>query len=113
MSEEASQLLEAVSEIRELLRLIAEPAIAVRDGEFRERLRKIVGTSARKRKSVFLMDGTHTQKQIRDLTSVNQGDLSTLVKKLNAGKLLVGDARLPKLAFAIPSNVFEIDAESK
>src|SRR5262245_37316369 len=89
--EQAQLLLEEVREIRKLLPLLAEPAIAQRDAKLRDELRKIVGSSLKKQQSVLLMDGNRTQKQLIDLTSVNQGDLSTMVGKLeNAGLLVNG-----------------------
>ncbi len=105
------ELLEAVLEIRNLLELLAEPAIALRDAKLRQELRKLVGTSEPKQKSVLLMNGERTQAQIRSETSVNQGHLSTLVSSMNKGKLLVGDPKLPKLAIAIPPNLFESNVE--
>lgn len=47
MSEQSIELLQAVRDIRELLRLIAEPAVEARDGKLRQELRRIVGASAR------------------------------------------------------------------
>jgi len=110
---EQSELLKAVLEIQKLLELLAEPAIAQRDAKLRSELRQLVGTSVPKQKSVFLMNGERTQVQIRGETSVNQGHLSTLVSNLNKAKLLVGDAKLPKLAISIPPNFFESDADSE
>ena len=107
MSEHSEQILNAVNEIRELIRLMAEPQIAARDQKLREELKRIVGRSVPKQKSVFLMDGNHTQATIRQKSGMNQGHLSTLVKQLGQGKLLVGDPKLPKLAISIPSNFFE------
>jgi hypothetical protein len=101
------QLLSAVQEIRDLVRLMAEPAIAERDRKLRAELKQLVGKSAAKSKSVFLMDGSRTQADIQRETKINQGDLSTLVKKLAASKLLSGDGKKPKLAISIPANFFE------
>ena len=98
---------EAILEMRELLRLLAEPAIAERDKKRREEIRKIVGSSSPKAKSIHLMDGTRNQLAIHKETGVNQGHLSTLVKKLFEAGLLVGDAKQPKLALVLPSNFFE------
>jgi hypothetical protein len=101
-------LTELVRKIHGLLELLAEEKIAQRDAKQRVTLRQIVGTSPKKQKSVFLMDGSHTQKQIRTKTTVNQGDLSTLVGKMHKANLLVGDTTTPKLAISIPPNFFEI-----
>jgi hypothetical protein len=106
------ELLEAVIEIRKLVELLAEPAIAQRDAKLRKELRKLVGSSETKQKSVHLMGGTLTQSQIKTQTGIHKGNLSTLVGKLNDGKLLTGDPKFPKLAISIPPNFFESnDAE--
>lgn len=105
MSEE-SELLKAVEEIRDLVRLMAEPAIAERDQKLRAELKRIVGNSTPKAKSVFRMDGSRTQAIIRSETGINQGHLSTLVKNLANSKFLSGDGKKPKLAISIPANFF-------
>ncbi len=105
--DERTELLSAVREIRDLVRLLAEPAIAERDRKMRAELRRIVGTSVNKANSVLLMDGTRTQVEIQRETHVNQGHLSTLVKKLKENKLLADDGKNPRLAISIPSNFFE------
>ena len=107
MSDNSERILAAICEMRDLIRLMAEPQIAARDQKLRDELIRIVGKSVPKQKSVLLMDGNHTQAAIRQKTNVNQGHLSTLVKQLSTGKLLVGDGKQPKLAISIPSNFFE------
>jgi hypothetical protein len=79
MSEHSAEILQAVSEIRDLVRLLAEPAIAARDQELRSELRRIVGRSATKAKAVLLMDGSRTQRAIHRESALNEGHLSTLV----------------------------------
>lgn len=113
MSDDSTELLETVRKIHGLLELLAEDKIAQRDVKQRTALLEIVGTSATKQKSVFLMDGTRTQTQIHGVTSVNKGHLSTMVGKLHKAKLLVGDTKKPKLAISIPTNFFESNAETK
>jgi hypothetical protein len=90
---------------------MAEPAIAEHDKKARAELRRLVGNSAKKAKAAFLMDGSRIQSVIQKETGVNQGDLSTLVKQLNASKLLSGDGKQPKLAISIPKNFFEGEAD--
>ncbi len=58
MSDDLNELLATVRKIYELLELLAEDKIAQRDAKQRTALLEIVGTSATKQKSVFLMDGT-------------------------------------------------------
>ncbi len=107
MSDPTAELLSAVCEIRDLVRLLAEPAIAERDQRFRSELRRVVGNSSSKAKAVLLMDGTRVQAVIQRETGVNQGHLSTLVKQLKNANLLSGDGKQPKLAISIPADFFE------
>jgi DNA-binding MarR family transcriptional regulator len=106
---ESDKLLSAVEEIRELIRLMAEPAIAERDQKLRTELKRIVGNSTPKSNAVFLMNGNRTQSDIQRETGINQGHLSTLVKQLKENNLLSGDAKNPRLAITIPSNFFETE----
>src|SRR5438270_52445 len=113
MNDEHSRLLlDEVRQMRKLLELLAEPAIAQRDGRLRGELRKIVGSSLKKQQSVLLMDGRRTQAQIIAQTSVNQGDLSTMARKLESAGLLADGKKQPKLAIAIPSNFFDANADT-
>jgi hypothetical protein len=113
MHEYDTEILSAVQEIRDLVRLMAEPAIAERDQKLRGELRRIVGNSVAKSKSVLLMNGNRTQAAIHGETGINKGDLSTLVKRLKEAKLLSGDGKEPKLAIAIPANFFEGGAKNE
>src|ERR1041385_2972660 len=97
MSQDSTELLDTVRKIHGLLELLAEDKIAQRDAKQRATLREIVGVSTAKQKSIFLMNGMRTQKQIRTETTVNQGHLSTMVGKMHKAKLLVGDTKTPKL----------------
>jgi len=107
MDDVSGELLAAVREIRDLIRLMAEPAIAERDRKLREKLREIVGRSDRVAKSVLLMNGTRNQRDIHREVGINEGQLSTIVKQLKANQLLAGDGKQPQLAISIPSNFFE------
>src|SRR5438132_1023559 len=107
MSDISAELLAAVNDIREMVRLLAEPAIGERDKKRRDELRRIVGKSSAKGQAVMLMDGTRTQKQIVNESEIHQGDLSTLVKRLRDANLLSGDPKLPKVVLILPSNFFE------
>lgn len=112
MSEQSTELLSVVRDIRALLELLAEPAIAQRDAKFRLELRRLVGGSEPKRQSVLLMDGTRRQKAILAETSIRAGHLSALVSQLSQAKLLTGDPKLPKLAISVPRSFFDSDAEA-
>lgn len=113
MSDDSTELLETVRKIYGLLELLAEDKIAQRDAKQRAALLEIVGKSATRQKSMFLMDGTRSQTEIHGATSVNKGHLSTMVGKLHKAKLLVGDTKKPKLAISIPPNFFESNAEAR
>ncbi len=113
MGDEASEMLRAVREIRDLVLLMAEPAIAARDQKLRSELRRIVGRSANGSRSVLRMDGTRTQREIHAETGINEGQLSTLVKQLKEAKLLSGDGKKPKLAITVPANFFEGGAKDE
>lgn len=103
---ESAELLSAVNEILELVRLMAEPAVAERDAKLRAELKSIVGSSVPKSRAVLLMNGTRTQREIHRETGMNQGNLSTLVKQLKNGKLLSDDPN-PTLVIKTPPNFFD------
>lgn len=108
MNDNAERMLAVLSEMRDLLRLIAEPAIAERDKKLRQALRDTVGGSASKTiAAIKLMDGTKTQSMIVSTCGIHKGQLSTLVKKLDSLKLLTGEIKQPKLAISIPQSFFE------
>ncbi len=104
---ESTELLSAIYEIRDLVRLMAEPQIAARDQKLRGELIRIVGKSGQKAKAALLMNGAHNQVAIHAQTGIKQSNLSTLVKELSKSKLLMGDPKQPKLAISIPSDFFE------
>jgi DNA-binding MarR family transcriptional regulator len=108
MADHSDELLAAVRELRDLVRLLAEPAITERDKKLRAELRHLVGRSLKKSNAVLLMDGKRKQADIQRESGINQGDLSTLVKQLRAANLITTDAkRPPELTISIPSNFFE------
>lgn len=98
---------EILREIRDLLRLVAEPAIAKRDERLRTSLQEIVGKSKQKADAIVLMDGTRSQATIRQNCSMDHGNLSRLVKALRASELIASDERQPKLVFPLPPNFFD------
>jgi CRP-like cAMP-binding protein len=106
MGDNKEDLLSVAIEIRELLRLLAEPAIAQRDEKLRASVREIAGKSQSKRRAIFQMDGMRTQKEISHAVGIDQGDLSKLVKALRANGLIShGDN--PGLTIPLPANFFE------
>lgn len=106
-----SESLDLLRKIHGLLELLAEDKIAERDAKQRLALRQLAGASLPKKKSILLMDGTRTQAEIRSVTSINQGHLSTLVGALSKANLLTGDPKKPNLAISVPSNFFEDHAD--
>lgn len=108
MSDQSAQMLHVLTEMRDLLRVIAEPAIAQRDKKLREALRGLAGSATgKKAKAILLMDGTRNQVRIVKECGINQGDLSVLVRKLKATGLLAGNSKQPELTISIPPNFFE------
>ena len=107
MADPSEELLRVVGEVRDLLRLIAEPQIAARDEKLRADLVRIVGRSAPKRQSVLLMDGSRTQAEICAESGIGKGHVSELTTQLRDAKLLVVDSKNPKLAISIPSSFFD------
>lgn len=111
MTDTSADLLSAVQELRDLVRLLAEPAIAERDKKYRIELRRIVGNSNPKMKAAQLMDGSRTQAAICKESHINQGQLSTFVAQLKASNLLSGDGKQPRLLISIPTTFFEDGAD--
>jgi hypothetical protein len=101
---------ELLSEIRDLLRLIAEPALAKRDEGRRAALRALAGRSKTNTKAIQLMDGTRTRKAIRQESGIDAGNLSRLEKSLRDKELITADEQL-KLVITIPANFFESTEE--
>ncbi|ABD86545.1 MarR family transcriptional regulator [Rhodopseudomonas palustris] len=113
MTDLSAQMLSVLVEMRDLLRLVAEPAIAQRDKKLRGALRAIAGSvTGKKAKAILLMDGTRTQAGIVNECGITKGNMSVLVKNLKSTGLLTGDSRQPKLALSIPSTFFEQQGES-
>ena len=98
---------EILREIRDLLRLIAEPALAKRDERLRASLQELVGKSKQKAEVVFLMDGTRSQADIRKAAGIDAGNLSRFATALTEAELIGLDEKRPKLAFAVPPSLFD------
>lgn len=105
------QLLAAIIEIRDLIRLLAEPAIAERDKKLREDLKRIVGSSAKNVAAVQQMNGSRNQQAIVETTKIDKGQLSRLVRQLADSKLLVGDVRTPQVTLSLPDNFFSKESQ--
>ena len=99
--------IELLREMRDLLRVIAEPALAQRDQKRRASVLEVVGKSKRKAQVVLLMDGSRSQAVIHKESGMDQGDISRLVKTLRAKELIKADEKHPELVITIPPNFFE------
>lgn len=109
---ESSDMLSVLEEMRDLLRLIAEPAIAERDKKLRDTLRTLTGSGkGNKPKAVLLMDGTRTQAKIVEDCGIHKGQLSELVKAMREADLLKGDPKQPHLMISVPPNFFDEGAD--
>jgi hypothetical protein len=101
-----NEQVELLREVRDLLRVIAEPALAKRDERLRASLTTIVGKSKQKAKAVILMDGSRNQLAIREAAGMDSGNLSRLAKELRSKELIGADDK-PKLTISIPPDFFE------
>jgi hypothetical protein len=99
--------IQLLREMRDLLRVIAEPQLAARDKRLRGALLEVVGQSARRAKAVLLMDGTRSQAELSRESKMDHGGLSRLVKALRAKDLTKGDEKHPELALSVPPNFFD------
>jgi hypothetical protein len=109
-----SREVELLTEIRDLLEVIAEPALAKRDAGRRSSLRKVVGKSSKKAKAVLLMDGSRSQSAISKAAGIDAADVSRLVKSLASEKLISPDEKHPKVSLKLPPNFFdEEDADER
>lgn len=106
---ETEEINKAILEIRDLLRLMAGPAIAERDKKAREHIQRIVGQSDKKHSALMLMDGNKTQSEIHKITGFNKGHLSTMVKHLSEAGVLEDDIKKPKIKIFIPHDFFQKD----
>ena len=105
------QQTELLQEMRDLLRVIAEPALAKRDEKRRAALREVVGRSKGNAKAVLLMDGSRSQAVISKEAGVDAGNLSRLAKTLHARELIAANEKLPKLLVSIPPSFFDNSGE--
>ena len=104
---------ELLREIRDLLRLMAEPALAKRDERLRASLQQVIGKGKQRLEAVVLMDGTRSQTAIRKHCGIDVGNLSRLVKALRAAELIGPDDKHPKLVFPVPSNFIDTVGKDK
>jgi hypothetical protein len=103
---------ELLREMRDLLRVMAEPALAQRDGRLRASLLEVVGKGKVKAKAISLMDGARSQAAICKESGMDTGNLSRLVKALRAKALIGPDEKKPRLVLSVPQGFFE-DSEKQ
>jgi len=104
---------ELLREIRDLVRLMAEPALSKRDERLRTSLQQVIGKSRHKAEAVLLMDGTRSQTAIRKGCGIDDGNLSRLVKALREAELIGPDDKNPKLVFPVPANILDTMGKEK
>jgi hypothetical protein len=100
---------ELLAEIRDLLQVMAEPALAKRDAKRRATLRGLVGGSEKRAKAVELMDGSQAQVAIAKTSKLDKSDLSKLVKGLTDAQLVALDGKNPRLLIKLPPSFFDED----
>ena len=105
-----SREIELLTEIRDLLQVMAEPALAQRDAKMRSSLRTVVGSSGKRAKAALLMDGTRSQSAIVKESGMDQGNHSRLVKALAAAQLISADEKHPRLLVKVPHTFFDEDS---
>lgn len=105
--------IQLLTEIRNFLEVIAEPAIAKRDEKFRESIRAVVGSSKKGANAVLLMDGSRAQAVISKEAGIDAGQLNRLIKALQKQQLIDSNERNPKLRTKLPASFFDELRSSK
>jgi hypothetical protein len=105
-----SEEVELLTEIRDLLQVIAEPVLAKIEAKRRSALQAVVGSSGKKANAVLLMDGRRSQSEIARDSAMDHGNLSRLVKGLAAAQLISADEKSSRLLVTIPPTFFSGDS---
>jgi DNA-binding MarR family transcriptional regulator len=108
-----SRDIELLTEIRDLLQVIAEPALAQRDAKRRSSLRAVVGDSEKRAKAVGLMDGSRSQSAIAKEVGLDPSRVSRLVKALAAAGLISDDEKHPMLMIRVPATFFDENSDDE
>ena len=99
---------ELLTEIRDLLQVLAEPMLAKRDEKWRDTIRAAAGKGKKSGAAIMLMDGSRTQSAIAKQVGIDPAQLNRLIKALEgAGALAMTAAKHPKLTVKLPPNFFE------
>jgi hypothetical protein len=104
---DVSKEIELLVEIRDLLQVMAEPALAKRDEKFRQAVRVVVGKSRKSASAIKLMDGSRAQAAISKEAGIDPGQLNRLIKSLEKSALIGADEKHPKLRVKLPFPFFE------
>jgi len=102
---------EILREMRDLLRVLAEPALAARDKTRRAALIEIVGTSKKRVAVIVAMDGKKSQADLAKTAGINSSNVSRLVGELREHQLIKGDDRYPELTISIPDDFFDVETK--
>jgi hypothetical protein len=102
-----SREIELLTEIRDLLQVMAEPALAKHDEKPRAALRAVVGKGQKKASAVLAMDGSKSQAAIVKETGIDPSGLSKLVKALKVESLIATDEGHPKLRVRVLPDFFD------
>jgi|KBSSwiStaDraftv2_1062776.scaffolds.fasta_scaffold2167820_1 hypothetical protein len=105
--------IELLREMRDLLRVMAEPALAERDKKLRAALIEAVGNSKKRAQMVPLLDGSRTQSDLHKATGLDPGNVSRFVRALREKHLIKDDEKHPELVISVPPNFFERYGEMK
>jgi hypothetical protein len=107
-----SKDIELLTEIRDLLQVMAEPLLEKRHKKFRDGIRQVVGKKQTGRAAVLLMDGTRTQAAISKESDMDAGQLNRLIKELQQKSLCTMEGKYAKLAGKLPGDFWEQNGES-
>ena len=107
-----SREIELLTEIRDLLQVIAEKDLAKRDEKLRTTLRKTAGKGKKNAAAIHQMDGTRTPATIVKETGIDASQLSRLINGLAETGLIGPDKKHPKLLVKIQPNFFDQGEES-
>ncbi len=102
-----SREIELLTEIRDLLQVMAEPSLAQREEKFRDAVRAVGAKSPQRCAAIMLMDGSRSQTAIGKEADLDQSTVSRLVKALSAQSLITADEKHPKLRTKLPLNFFD------
>lgn len=99
--------IDLLTEIRNLLLLMAEPMLEKQHKKFRDGVRRIVGKKKSAGSAILLMDGTRTQAMIAKDARIDAGTLNRLVKALEKESFCIMEGKNPKIVEKLPSDFFE------